>query len=416
MSDGRTPHHGDGDHPGERYDPYQPRTAEHAPFQPAHTQAIPVQQAAPPRRRRAGLAAAVLATSLVVGGGAGLGGAAWWDATHDDPAGTAEAGQVATSPVSQPQAPAADGSVESVAQKVLPSVVKIDVTTPQGGASGSGIILTADGTILTNNHVIDGAAEGGSLTVSFDDGTSAEAEILGTDPLTDTAVIQAQDVSGLTPATIGKSANLGVGEGVVAIGSPFGLDATVTSGIVSALDRPVNVGRDDEGNSTTYPAIQTDAAINPGNSGGPLVDMTGAVVGINSSIRTAASQSPYGQGGAGSIGLGFAIPIDEVMPIVDQMAAGETPTHARLGLQVADTRSGDSEGALVSEVTPGSTADEGGLAAGDVITRIDDTRITGADSLVATIRSYRPGDTVTVTWLSDGEEQSADFVLDSDAE
>jgi len=313
---------------------------------------------------------------------------------------------------SQSQAPAADGSVESVAQKVLPSVVKIDVTTAQGGASGSGIILTADGTILTNNHVVEGA-EAGSLTVSFDDGTSAKAQVLGTDPLTDTAVIKADGVSDLTPATIGKSANLGVGEGVVAIGSPFGLDATVTSGIVSALDRPVNVGSDDQGNSTTYPAIQTDAAINPGNSGGPLVDLTGAVIGINSSIRTAASQSAGGQ--SGSIGLGFAIPIDEVMPIVDQMAAGETPTHARLGIQVGDAETGEAAGAVVREVTSGSAADKAGLESGSVITKVDDHRVTGADSLVATIRSYRPGDSVSVTWTSGGQEQSAEIVLDSDA-
>ncbi len=417
MSDGQTPQHGD---------PYT-RPAEQNPFEQAHTQSLPpAQPPAPqpvrheetaPRRRRTGIAAAVVATSLLVGGGAGIGGAAWWDATQDESTGAPSAGQVSTTPVSQTEEPAAAGSVESVAQKVLPSVVKIDVTTPQGSASGSGIILTADGTILTNNHVVEGAEGGGTLTVSFDDGTSAEAEILGTDPLTDTAVIKASDVSDLTPATIGKSANLGVGEGVVAIGSPYGLDATVTSGIVSALDRPVNVGSDDEGNSTTYPAIQTDAAINPGNSGGPLVDMEGNVIGINSSIRTAASQSPYGQGESGSIGLGFAIPIDEVMPIVDQMAAGETPTHARLGIQVGDPRTGDGAGALVSDVTPGSTADEGGLASGDVITRIDDNRISGADSLVATIRSYRPGDTVTVTWLSgDDDEETGDFVLDSDAE
>jgi len=278
--------------------------------------------------------------------------------------------------------------------------------------SGSGFIISADGFILTNNHVVEGA-EAGSLTVSFDDGTSAKAQVLGTDPLTDTAVIKADGVSDLTPATIGKSANLGVGEGVVAIGSPFGLDATVTSGIVSALDRPVNVGSDDQGNSTTYPAIQTDAAINPGNSGGPLVDMTGAVIGINSSIRTAASQSAGGQ--SGSIGLGFAIPIDEVMPIVDQMAAGETPTHARLGIQVGDAETGEAAGAVVREVTSGSAADKAGLESGSVITKVDDHRVTGADSLVATIRSYRPGDSVSVTWTSGGQEQSAEIVLDSDA-
>ena len=367
----------------------------------------------PPRRRRTGLAAAVVATSLLVGGGAGLGGAAVWDATHDEPVSSARADAPTTSTVAdQTQTPPADGSVESVAQKVLPSVVKIDVSGNGGSGSGSGIILTADGTILTNNHVVELAGEGGTLKVSFSDGTSADAEILGTDPLTDTAVIKAQGVSGLTPATIGKSANLGVGEGVVAIGSPFGLDSTVTSGIVSALDRPVNVGSDDQGNSTTYPAIQTDAAINPGNSGGPLTDMTGAVVGINSSIRTASSQTSEQ---SGSIGLGFAIPIDEVMPIVDQMAKGETPTHARLGLQVGDPQTGEDAGAVVKEVTAGSTASEGGLAAGDVITKVDDQRITDADSLVATIRSYRPGDNVTVTWTSGGQEKTGDFVLDSDA-
>ena len=246
----------------------------------------------PPRRRRTGLAAAVVATSLVVGGGAGLGGAALWDATHEEPTTSQQSAAASTATVAdQGDVPAVAGSVESVAQAVLPNVVKIDVTGDQGSGSGSGIILTSDGTILTNNHVVDMAAGGAaSLSVSFADGTTADAEILGTDPLTDTAVIKATGVSDLQAATIGKSANLGVGEGVVAIGSPFGLDATVTSGIVSALDRPVNVGSDADGNSTTYPAIQTDAAINPGNSGGPLVDMTGAVVGINSSIRTAASR------------------------------------------------------------------------------------------------------------------------------
>ena len=175
---------------------------------------------------------------------------------------------------------------------------------------------------------------------------------------------------------------------------------------------PAEQSSNDQGNSTTYPAIQTDAAINPGNSGGPLVDMTGAVVGINSSIRTAASQSPYGSAGqSGSIGLGFAIPIDEVMPIVDQMAKGETPTHARLGIRITD----DAAGAKIAEVTEGSTAAEAGIEPGDVITSVDDHRITGADSLVATIRSYRPGDSVTVTWTRGGESQQADVQLDSDA-
>jgi putative serine protease PepD len=252
--------------------------------------------------------------------------------------------------------------------------------------------------------------------VSFNDGSSAPAKILGTDPLTDTAVIQAEGVDGLTPATIGKSSDLQVGEGVVAIGSPFGLESTVTSGIVSALDRPVDVGSDAEGNSTTYPAIQTDAAINPGNSGGPLVDLDGNLVGINSSIRTSSSSASE-QGG--SIGLGFAIPIDEVMPIVEQMINGETPTHARLGISVSDiaNQSGAevTEGAAIQDVTNGSTADSAGLQQGDVITKVDDQLIAGADSLVATIRSYRPGDEVTVTFERDGDTQTARLELDSDA-
>jgi putative serine protease PepD len=368
------------------------------------------------RPRRMGLAAAVVATAVVAGGAAGVGGAAAWSALDDDgSSSTSGAGTTTSQVVDTPDSPAREGSVEAVAAKVLPSVVEIDVTGAQGSGSGSGIILSSDGEILTNNHVVELAGDGGSLSVSFNDGSSAKAEILGTDPLTDTAVIKAEDVSGLKPATIGKSADLAVGESVVAIGSPFGLDSTVTSGIVSALNRPVDVGSDGQGNSTTYPAIQTDAAINPGNSGGALVDMNGNVVGINASIRTAGATS----GEAGSIGLGFAIPIDEVMPIVDQMVKGETPTHARLGIQVSDaaSRSGAevTQGAEVQDVTAGSTADDAGMAQGDVITKVDDHLITGADSLVATIRSYRPGDEVTVTFVHDGDTKTVTLTLDSDA-
>jgi putative serine protease PepD len=299
---------------------------------------------------------------------------------------------------------------------VLPSVVKIDVSSAQESGSGSGIVLSSDGQILTNNHVVEVAGDSGTISVSFNDGTSAPAKVLGTDPLTDTAVIKAEGVDDLTPITIGKSSDLRVGEGVVAIGSPFGLESTVTSGIVSALDRPVDVGSDTQGNSTTYPAIQTDAAINPGNSGGPLVDLNGHLVGINSSIRTSSSAVTE-QGG--SIGLGFAIPIDEVMPIVKQMIDGQTPTHARLGISVSDVanRAGAqvTEGAQIQQVSNGSTADSAGLQEGDVITKVDDRLITGADSLVATIRSYRPGDEVTVTYEQDGDTHTAQLELDSDA-
>jgi putative serine protease PepD len=370
-------------------------------------------------------ASTVVAASLLVGAGAGVGGAAAYTAWNDEdsPSGSSGTTPTTSKVVDTPDTPAPSGSVQAVAAKVLPSVVKIDVAGSQGSGSGSGIILSSDGQILTNNHVVEAVAAGGSLTVSFDDGSHAEATVLGTDPLTDTALIQAQDVSGLTPASIGKSGDLVVGQGVVAIGSPFGLESTVTSGIVSALGRPVDVGSDGQGNPTVYPAVQTDAAINPGNSGGPLVDLNGNVVGINASIRTA-GQSINGE--SGSIGLGFAIPIDEVMPIVDQMAKGETPTHARLGVSVSDVGASGAPGALsgaviadgaeIQDVNAGSTAADAGITKGDVITKIDDHLITDADDLVATIRSYRPGDEVTVTYERDGRSETAELTLDSDAE
>src|SRR3954447_6233483 len=269
----------------------------------------------PRGRLRGKLAASVVAGSLLVGGAAGVGGAAIWTSTHDTPA---VSSPVLTQSGSSTAQTAATGSIEKVAQNVLPSVVMIEVSGPNGSGSGSGIILSGDGKILTNNHVVALAGKSGSLTVSFNDGSHAKARVLGTDPLTDTAVIQAQGVSGLTPATLGHSSSLQVGESVVAIGSPFGLDATVTSGIVSALNRPVDVGQVSAGNQTVYPAIQTDAAINPGNSGGPLVNLAGEVVGIDSAIQTATDSSSSG-GEPGSIGLGFAIPIDAVLPIVQQM-------------------------------------------------------------------------------------------------
>ena len=367
---------------------------------------------------RKGFAAAVLTASLLVGGAAGFGGAAAWDAVSPDQRAatttTSGTGAEDTPTSVEPVVDAPEGSVEQVAQQVLPSVVRLDVAGPEGQGSGSGIILSEDGTILTNEHVISLAAAGGSLRVSFTDGTQTSGRVLGSDKLTDTAIVQAEDVSGLTPATIGRSEDLRVGQDVVAIGSPFGLDATVTSGIVSALDRPVNVGSDEQGNATTYPAIQTDAAINPGNSGGPLVDLAGQVVGINSSIRSVAGAA----GEAGSIGLGFAIPIDAVMPLVPAMEAGEAPEHARIGIRVGDVDSSDGRvgGAQVDSVEPGTGAEEAGLQAGDIITQVDDRHIENSDALIATVRAHRPGDTVTITWLRDGEESSAEVTLSSDAD
>ena len=351
-------------------------------------------------------------TALVAGAAAGVAGAAAYQAASPEtgPLGTGdtEVSQV----VDREDSPAPAGSVEEVAASVLPSVVKINVQGAQGRGSGSGVVVSSDGEILTNYHVVAVAEDGGDVSVGFDDGSTARAQVVGTDPLTDLAIIKAEGVSGLTPATLGRSEDLDVGEEVVAIGSPFGLEATVTSGIVSALHRPVSVSGQGRSIDTAYPAIQTDAAINPGNSGGPLVNMRGEVVGINSSIRTSASS----MGEGGSIGLGFAIPLGQVLPIVEQLRAGETPSHARLGVSVADAASDDGllTGAGVAEVEDGSAADEAGLRRGDVITRVDDQVVSDAAALVATIRGHRPGDTVTLTVVRDGEEEQLEATLDSD--
>jgi putative serine protease PepD len=319
---------------------------------------------------------------------------------------------------------------------VLPSVVKVNVTGSSEAGSGSGIVLSKDGEILTNNHVVAVAGKSGSISVNFNDGTTKKATIIGTDPLTDIAVIKAEGVDDLTPAALGKSSALRVGQTVVAVGSPFGLNATVTSGIVSALNRPVSVSTDEsqgqsqdpfgfgdgqqqqqspsQSLSTTYPAIQTDAAINPGNSGGPLVDLSGRVVGINSSIRTA-SDSTSSTDEGGSIGLGFSIPIDEVLPIATQIIDKQTPTHARLGVEVSDV-SGSSlnQGGKLQSVESGGAADKAGLEKGDVITKVDDEVIDGSESLVATVRGHRPGDKVSITYLRDGKTDTTTADLGSD--
>ena len=368
--------------------------------------------------------ALLLAAALIVGGLGGLAGGAGFTAVHDLVGGdssteSSSAGTQSSVVDRKDVAPAAD-SVEAVAKSVLPSVVKINVKGAQAQGSGSGIVISSNGEILTNNHVVEVAAGGGEISVNFNDGTAKKATVVGTDPLTDLAVIKAEGVSGLKPATIGRSTQVSVGENVVAIGSPFGLQATVTSGIVSALNRPVSVGSASAqgGQDTTYPAIQTDAAINPGNSGGPLVDLAGDVVGINSSIRTASSGgSGLDSSSGGSIGLGFAIPIDQVWPVVQQLRQGETPTHARLGVSVTDASSNNGllTGAGIAAVNAGSAGANAGLKKGDVVTKVDNDVVTGSDSLVATIRGHRPGDKVTLTVVESGNKTRTVVVtLDSD--
>ncbi|MCW2762241.1 MAG: peptidase and chymotrypsin/Hap [Marmoricola sp.] len=386
-----------------------------------------------PAQSRRSLTAGVLVAALVLGGAAGVGGAAAFQALNDD--GTITG--TSTTPgdfQATKTALVQEGTVEKVANAVLPSVVKVNVTGQSGSGSGSGIVLSKDGKVLTNNHVVAGLGDNGSMSVSFNDGTTKKAKVVGTDPLTDVAVIQVEGVSDLVPAALGQSGGLKVGQAVVAVGSPYGLNATVTSGIVSALNRPVSVSAEQgqapqnpfgspqdqpqaqgQDLSTTYPAIQTDAAINPGNSGGPLVDLSGRVVGINSSIRTASSNGLSGDTG-GSIGLGFAIPIDEVLPIVNQINDGDKPTHARLGVSVSDV-SGDSlnQGAQLQTIENGGAAAKAGLKKGDVITKVGDQVVDGSESLVATIRGHRPGEQVQITYLRGGKSSTTTADLGSDA-
>ncbi|MEV5960438.1 trypsin-like peptidase domain-containing protein [Kribbella sp. NPDC051952] len=407
------PGQGAGQHPsgGSAYPQFGPGT--HQGTSPGSSWPFGPQQApaaAPEKPKRRGLALVAL-TALVVGTASGVGGAAVYSATNDN---TSNAPSV-TAPLNGNQAAPAsapDGSVQNAAAKVLPSTVKIAVANSQGAATGSGIVISKDGLIVTNNHVVAGAGQGATITVMLNDGRTVSATIKGTDALTDLAVIKA-DATDLTPATLGSSGKLAVGQGVVAIGSPFGLEATVTSGIVSALNRPVTSGDEQQDSTTVFPAIQTDAAINPGNSGGALIDLAGQVVGINSAIKTAGGS---GQSEGGNIGLGFAIPIDQAKPIVDELVAKGKATHARLGVTVGDAQTSDglTNGARLGEVTSGGAADKAGLQSNDVVTAVDGKAIASGDALVAAVRSHRPGDQVKVNFIRAGKAQSVTATLGSD--
>jgi len=299
--------------------------------------------------------------------------------------------------------------VETAAAKVLPSVVNVAIESQGSSGVGSGVIIRKDGYILTNNHVVEGATR---LTVRLGT-TDVPAQVVGTDPTSDLAVIKVAR-TGLPAATLGSSAGLRVGETVLAIGSPFGLDKTVTTGIVSALHRS-NLAQGSTGITAYTNLIQTDAAINPGNSGGALADLSGAVVGINALI-----QSPSGQlGAAQSSGIGFAIPIDFAKSIADQLIAGKTITHPYLGISsVTVTPAFASQyglsvdtGALVQQVTPGSPAAAAGIRVGDIIVRIGDQVITGSEDVFTAVRGSTVGTPVPVVLVRNGSEVTLDVTL-----
>ncbi|MGA9715922.1 MAG: trypsin-like peptidase domain-containing protein [Aeromicrobium sp.] len=378
---------------------------------PMGTPAAPATPAAAPRRKRGRTLVSAVAL-VALAGGAGYGGSYLQDRLNDGGTTGVTSSSLDSGNATPTRLDA--GAVEKVAAKVLPSVVQINVKGTSESGSGTGIIVSSDGQILTNNHVVAVAAKGGTITVAFSDGTNTEAEIVGRDPLTDIAVIKAKNKTGLAPATLGASADLQVGQEVVAIGSPFGLESTVTTGIVSALNRPVTSSDGTSSDTpTVFPAVQTDAAINPGNSGGPLVDLAGNVIGINSAIRAGTSVS----GQAGSIGLGFAIPIDLAKNISKQLIAGGKVEHAQIGVSVRGAVSGDDItgiGAEVNTVNPGSAGSKAGLKKGDIITAVNGHAVATSDALVASIRAYQPGETIKVTYQRDGTTKTVDVTLGSD--
>jgi putative serine protease PepD len=305
------------------------------------------------------------------------------------------------------------GMVEEVAAKVVPSVVQLQTDVADQSEQGSGIVLTPDGLIMTNAHVVAPAADADPAAahtqVIFADGRAAPFAVIATDPTSDIAVVKARGVSGLTPITLGSSDDLRVGQQVVAVGSPLGLEGTVTTGIISALNRPVSTGPNAATRGTAIDTIQTDAPINPGNSGGALVDANGRLIGMNSALATLGG-SPDAE--SGSIGLGFAIPVDQAKRVADELVATGTASHASLGVQAGDD---ETRGARILDVTSGGPAATSGLSAGAVVVKVDDQLIDDADALAAAVQSQAPGALVTVDYLDPtGVAQSTRVLLGTD--
>ncbi|MGP5557885.1 S1C family serine protease [Corynebacterium flavescens] len=364
--------------------------------EPGSGGAAPTAVAASTKNKRQVSLPAALALSLVAAVAAGtITGIAVGGNSNDDRATVNEV--LNNQPVnnSTGEAPA-EGSVEAVAAKALPSVVSIEAVTQTAASEGSGSIISPDGYVLTNHHVVAGTDRGGRLQVSMNDGSKHSATFVASDANTDVAIIKIDGVSTLPFLEFGNSDAVAVGQQVVAVGSPLGLNATVTSGIVSAKNRPVRASQE-AGESSLIDAIQTDAAVNPGNSGGPLVDMNGNLVGMNSMI---ASLSNSAGSEAGSIGLGFAIPSNFAKRMADQLINNGSVKHPTLGVKVDARSSGN--GAQIVEVEPGGPADKAGLKAGDVVTRVNDRLIENSDALIAAARSQDFGATVTLEVTSEG--------------
>ncbi|WDN55583.1 trypsin-like peptidase domain-containing protein [Streptomyces clavuligerus] len=312
----------------------------------------------------------------------------------------------------------APDSVAGIAAKAVPGVVTLHVNGGGEQGTGTGFVLDGQGHILTNNHVVDPAGDGGSIRVTFSGGETVRASLVGKDSGYDLAVVKVTGVSGLTPLPLGNSDNVRVGDPVVAIGAPFDLQNTVTSGIISAKDRPITAGGDKgDGSDVSYvDALQTDAPINPGNSGGPLVDTTARVIGINSAIR-AADTGPGTEGQSGSIGLGFAIPINQGKRVAEELINTGRATHPVIGVSLDMKYTGD--GARVGgkskdgtpSVVPGGPSAKAGVRPGDVITAVDGRRVHSGEELIVKIRAHRPGDRLKLTLVREGKERTVTVTL-----
>jgi len=305
--------------------------------------------------------------------------------------------------------------VTSVADQVIPSVVTISAKGTGGGGTGSGEVIKSDGYILTNNHVIAVAADGGSVEVLFSDGQTAPATITGRDPQTDLAVLHVEPTHKLKVIALGSSASVKIGQPTVVIGAPLGLSGTVTSGIVSALDRTIQVPAENDTSALLVSAIQTDASINPGNSGGAMVNCAGQLIGVPTAGATVPSSS--GESSGGSIGLGFAIPVDLAKSISDEIIATGSVTHSFFGLATvpippaAAAQAGLPEGLYVRAVVPGGPADTAGLRADDVITTINGEPATSNIQLQELTLTKKPGDTVSLGYSRDGKSATATVTL-----
>ncbi|GGQ63413.1 S1C family serine protease [Streptomyces flaveolus] len=369
-----------------------------------------------PKSGRGGMVAALLIAALVAGGlGGGLG---YTLAKNNDETGSTTVSASDTGGSVKRDA----GTVAGVAAKALPSTVTIQAEGSNGeGGTGTGFVFDKQGHIVTNNHVVAEAVDGGKLSATFPDGKKYDAEVVGHAQGYDVAVIKLENApSDLNPLPLGDSDKVAVGDSTIAIGAPFGLSNTVTTGIISAKNRPVASSDGSASSKASYmSALQTDASINPGNSGGPLLDAQGNVIGINSAIQSTSSGGFGGAGQAGSIGLGFAIPINQAEFVAKQLIKTGKPVYAKIGASVSleETTNGakiTEQGVSGSEpVEPGGPAAAAGLKPGDVITELDDTVIDSGPTLIGEIWTHKPGDKVTVTYERGGKQHTTELTLGS---